>query len=70
MSHAAHQPHITGYKILSDPTPDQLCAQIEVAIHNGWQPWGPLSVIGKIDNSDTQAAIYYQAIVQQSEWFR
>ncbi len=62
----SHPPHVTNYRILSDSGPDRLSAQVETAIHNGWQPWGPLTVVG----GGEAAPVYSQAVVQQSEWYR
>ena len=70
MSHASHQPHVTNYKILSDHTADRLSAQVESAIHNGWQPWGPLNVNGGAGDTDPAAVVFCQAIVRQAEWYR
>ena len=62
----SHIPHVTNYRILTDKAADRLSAQVETAIHNGWQPWGPLTVAA----GGAAAPVYSQAVVQQSEWFR
>ncbi|MDJ0826020.1 MAG: DUF1737 domain-containing protein [Rhodobacter sp.] len=66
----SHQPHVTHYQILTDQAADRLSAQVEAAIHNGWQPWGPLTIAGGTDPKTPGALLYSQAVVQQSEWYR
>ena len=65
-----HHPHITSYRILSGDTIDRLSTQVETAIHNGWQPYGPMNIGPSADPAPGGSAVYCQAMVQQSEWYR
>ncbi|MBV2360214.1 DUF1737 domain-containing protein [Thalassococcus sp. CAU 1522] len=55
--------HVTDYKIFSDTDPVALAQAVVSAIHDGWQPWGALTV------ADGQGdARYSQAMVRYAEW--
>lgn len=63
MTQATHLPHITHYRIVSGSDAAQLHADVEAAIHNGWQPFGSLSV----DRADG-GVTYIQPVVRYAEW--
>lgn len=63
-------PHITNYQIVSEYETSQLGSKIEAAIHNGWQPFGPLTVANTVSDVGRTEIKYSQALVKHSEWYR
>ncbi len=51
--------HVTDFRILSDADPELLARAVVAAIHEGWQPWGALTVCGGLSD-----ALYSQAMAR------
>ena len=56
--------HITEYRILTGKEPRELSTKVENAIHNGWQPFGSLTVSNSAEELGVTAVIYAQAVIK------
>lgn len=63
-------PQVINYMILSEYEASRLGKQVESAIHEGWQPFGHLTVANHLSNMDGKTATYSQALVKHAAWFQ
>ncbi|MCF2905491.1 DUF1737 domain-containing protein [Octadecabacter sp. CECT 8868] len=57
---------MTEYKILTQEDPEVLGKNVEAAIHDGWQPYGALSISPR---GDGFRSAYSQAMVKYADRF-
>ncbi len=57
--------HVTEYAVVTESTAEALSAHMMRAIHEGWQPWGSVTV-GPAPDGD--GMVYAQPVVRYAEW--